>query len=84
MLSVPPFLCLFDLLPDGKKSTYKFVFRELKSVAESMNMDFNPATIMSDFETGSADAITNEVSVPHPWIESWIYLFSYLLFKLNS
>lgn len=70
MCSVLAFPCVFGLLPDRKKSTYKFLFRELKSIAQSMNIDFTPATIMSDFESGLADAISNEVSVVKSRFES--------------
>ncbi|CAM4872329.1 unnamed protein product [Rotaria socialis] len=54
------FACAFGLLPDRKKPTYKFLFQELKNLAAEMNLCFNPVTIMSDFETGLAEAIHSE------------------------
>ncbi|CAF4832204.1 unnamed protein product [Rotaria socialis] len=54
------FACAFGLLPDRKKPTYKFLFQELKNLATEMNLCFNPVTIMSDFETGLAEAIHSE------------------------
>ncbi|CAF4340278.1 unnamed protein product, partial [Rotaria magnacalcarata] len=54
------FACAFGLLPDRKKPTYKFLFQELKNLAAEMNLCFNPITIMSDFETGLAEAIHSE------------------------
>ncbi|CAF5026388.1 unnamed protein product, partial [Rotaria socialis] len=44
------FPCVFGLLPNRQKSTYHFMFRELKALAVQMDMNFSPKLIMSDFE----------------------------------
>ncbi|CAF2855277.1 unnamed protein product [Rotaria sp. Silwood2] len=54
------FMCVIGLLPDRKKSTYKFVFEELKALAIGMNQIFDPSTIISDFEQGLGEAISRE------------------------
>ncbi|CAM4887935.1 unnamed protein product [Rotaria socialis] len=46
------FPCVFGLLPNRQKSTYHFMFRELKALAVQMDMNFSPKLIMSDFEPG--------------------------------
>ena len=70
------FPCVFGLLPDRKKPTYRFIFRELKSIANSMNLDFNPQTIMSDFEPALAEAISAEVGVAERSLVQKLYLAS--------
>ncbi|CAF3364945.1 unnamed protein product [Rotaria socialis] len=54
------FICGIGLLPDRKKSTYRFVFEELKGLAVRMNLVFSPSTIITDFEHSLADAIISE------------------------
>ncbi|CAF3709276.1 unnamed protein product [Rotaria socialis] len=44
------FPCVFDLLPNRLKTTYHFMFQELKSIAMQMQLNFTPKSIMSDFE----------------------------------
>ncbi|CAF3363228.1 unnamed protein product [Rotaria sp. Silwood2] len=44
------FPCVFGLLPNRQKSTYHFMFRELKALAVQMDINFSPKLIMSDFE----------------------------------
>ncbi|CAF0973217.1 unnamed protein product [Rotaria sordida] len=57
------FVCVFGLLPDKKKSTYKYLFRELQNIATEMNMKFSPVTIMSDFEPALTEVLRNDVNV---------------------
>ncbi|CAF3280615.1 unnamed protein product [Rotaria socialis] len=54
------FICGIGLLPDRKKSTYRFVFEELKGLAVRMNLVFSPSTIITDFEPSLAEAIISE------------------------
>ncbi|CAF3261290.1 unnamed protein product, partial [Rotaria socialis] len=56
------FVCVFALLPDKKKSTYNFLFHELRNKAAQLNMIFHPNTIMSDFEETLADVIKSDFS----------------------
>ncbi|CAF2678261.1 unnamed protein product [Rotaria sp. Silwood2] len=56
------FPCIFGLLPDRKKSTYQCLFRELKSVAATMNRVFKPEQIITDFESSLMPAISVEFS----------------------
>ncbi|CAF1586169.1 unnamed protein product [Adineta ricciae] len=44
------FVCVFALLSDRKKGTYKLLFQELRNKAVELNMSFNPNIVMSDFE----------------------------------
>ncbi|CAF2058936.1 unnamed protein product [Rotaria magnacalcarata] len=44
------FPCVFGLLPNRLKSTYQFLFFELKAIAVQMKPDFTPKLVMSDFE----------------------------------
>ena len=46
------FPCVFGLLPNRQKSTYRFMFNELKLIALQMQLNSAPKTIMSDFESG--------------------------------
>lgn len=55
------FVCVFGLLPDKKKSTYRFLFHELRTIATEMNMNFNPVTIMTDFEPALVEVLASEV-----------------------
>ncbi|CAM4967139.1 unnamed protein product [Rotaria socialis] len=55
------FICGIGLLPDRKKSTYRFVFEELKGLAVRMILVFIPSTIITDFEHSFAEAIISEV-----------------------
>jgi hypothetical protein len=57
------FVCVFALLPDKKKSTYKILLHELHNKATELNMTFNPNTIMSDFEETLAEVIKSEVDI---------------------
>ncbi|CAF4635139.1 unnamed protein product, partial [Rotaria sp. Silwood2] len=54
------FVCVFALLPDRKKHTYKYLFHELHNKAAQLNMTFNPCTIMSDFEGTLAEILKIE------------------------
>jgi hypothetical protein len=54
--------CVFGLLPDRKKTTYQELFRELKSVAASINRIFKPERIITDFESSLIPAIRAEVN----------------------
>ncbi|CAF5073750.1 unnamed protein product, partial [Rotaria sp. Silwood1] len=54
------FPCILGLLSDRKKSTYQCLFRELKSVAATMNRVFKPERIITDFESGLMPAISVE------------------------
>ncbi|CAF3249819.1 unnamed protein product [Rotaria sp. Silwood2] len=54
------FVCVFALLPDRKKPTYKYLFHELRNKAAQLNMTFNPCTIMSDFEGTLAEILKIE------------------------
>ncbi len=56
-------MCVFALLPDKKKSTYKFLFHELHNKAAELNMTFNPTTVMSDFEEALAQVVKTEVRI---------------------
>ena len=55
------FPCVFGLLPNRFKSTYQFLFSELKAIAAQMNMAFEPKTIMSDFEPALMNVLKVEV-----------------------
>jgi hypothetical protein len=57
------FVCVFALLPDQKKPTYKFLFNALRDKAAEMNMIFHPTTIMSDFEGTLAEVLKSEVRI---------------------
>ncbi|CAF2972812.1 unnamed protein product [Rotaria sp. Silwood2] len=57
------FPCIFGLLPNRQKSTYHFMFRELKAVAVQMEMNFSPKLIMSDFEPGLLAVVALEVTI---------------------
>ncbi|CAF4091623.1 unnamed protein product [Rotaria sordida] len=57
---VKPFVCVFALLPDQKKPTYKFLLNGLRDKAAEMNMMFNPTTIMSDFEGSLVEVLKSE------------------------
>ncbi|CAF4369903.1 unnamed protein product [Rotaria sp. Silwood2] len=54
------FPCVFGLLPNRLKSTYYFMFNELKSIAIQMQMNFTPKSIMSDFEPGLLAVVTTD------------------------
>ncbi|CAF1562174.1 unnamed protein product [Rotaria magnacalcarata] len=54
------FISGIELLPDRKKSTYRFVFEELEGLAVRMNLVFSPSTIITDFEPSLAEAIISE------------------------
>ncbi|CAF2727901.1 unnamed protein product [Rotaria sp. Silwood2] len=54
------FVCVFALLPDQKKTTYKFLLNGLRDKAAEMNMMFNPTTIMSDFEGSLLEVLKSE------------------------
>lgn len=56
-------MCVFALLPDQKKPTYRFLFNELRNKAAQMHMSFNPHTIMSDYEGSLAEILKSEVCV---------------------
>jgi hypothetical protein len=64
------------LLPDPRKSTYKFLFHELRNKAAELNMNFNPDTIMSDFEGALAEVVKSEVRIILLQFEQ-ILLFSF-------
>ena len=53
--------CVFALLPDRKKSTYEQLFQELKDIAISMNQEWKPERIITDYETSLIPAILTEV-----------------------
>ena len=55
------FVCVFALLPDRKKGTYKLLFQELCNKAAELNMSFSPNIIMSDFEGCLRDVLKNDV-----------------------
>ncbi|CAF1054091.1 unnamed protein product [Rotaria sordida] len=54
------FPCVFGLLRNRQKSTYHFMFNELKSIALQMQLNFAPKTIMSDFEPGLLAVVSTE------------------------
>ncbi|CAF4891392.1 unnamed protein product, partial [Rotaria sp. Silwood1] len=56
------FPCVFGLLPNRFKSTYHFMFQELKSTATQMQLNFTPKSIMTDFEPGLISVIAAEFS----------------------
>jgi hypothetical protein len=56
------FFYVLSFLPD-KKSTYKFLVRELQSLAGDLKMNWNPVTSMSDFQGSLVEVISSEVSV---------------------
>ncbi|CAF1237473.1 unnamed protein product [Rotaria sordida] len=56
------FPCVFGLLPNRQKSTYHFMFNELKSIALQMQLNFAPKTIMSDFEPGLLTVVSAELA----------------------
>jgi hypothetical protein len=56
---------VFGLLPNRFKSTYQFLFRELKSVATQMKLDFAPKTVMTDFEPALMGVVKVEVSASY-------------------
>jgi hypothetical protein len=56
------FYVWLGFLPD-KKSTYKFLVRELQSLAGDLKMNWNPVTSMSDFQGSLVKVISSEVSV---------------------
>lgn len=56
------FPCVFALLPDRKKTTYQFMFQELKRLAWSTNRILQPERIITDFETGLIPVIAIEVN----------------------
>ena len=43
---------LFCLLPDKQRATYHRMFDIVKGKMAALNLHLNPATIMSDFESG--------------------------------
>ena len=55
------FVCVFGLLPDRKKSTYRFFLTELRNIAKDMNMNFNPTSIVTDFECALMEVLATEV-----------------------
>ena len=57
------FVCVFALLPDRKKSTYKYLFHELHDRAAQLNTTFNPCTIVSDLERTLAEVLKAEARV---------------------
>ncbi len=57
------FPCVFGLLPNRLKCTYIFMIRELKSLAEEMQLQFAPKSIMTDFETGLMSVLKTEVCI---------------------
>ena len=57
------FVCVFALLPDQKKPTYKFLFNELHNKAAELNMVFNPSVVMSDFEGALVEVVKAEVGI---------------------
>jgi len=46
------FPCVFGLLPNRLKCTYIFMIQELNLLAEEIQLQFSPKSIMTDFETG--------------------------------
>ena len=73
------FPCVFRLLPKKWKTTYQFLIRELKSIADQMKLEFTPKIVMSDFETALVSAVKTEVNVSFPktsWHVSLPLLFS--------
>ncbi|CAF1570049.1 unnamed protein product, partial [Rotaria sordida] len=60
LLYFAAFVCVFALLSDRKKPTYKYLFHELRNKAAQLNMTFNPYTIMSDFEGTVAEILKIE------------------------
>ncbi|CAF3215169.1 unnamed protein product [Rotaria socialis] len=54
------FPCVFGLLPNRLKTTYHFMFQELKSIATQMQLNFTPKSIMSDFEPALITIIAAE------------------------
>ncbi|CAF4419126.1 unnamed protein product, partial [Rotaria magnacalcarata] len=54
------FPCIFGVLPDRKRTTYKHLFKILKGLAVSMNRTFKPARVMSDYEASIITAVANE------------------------
>ncbi|CAF3315591.1 unnamed protein product [Rotaria socialis] len=54
------FPCVFGLLPNQLKTTYHFMFQELKSIAMQMQLNFTPKSIMSDFERALITVIAAE------------------------
>ncbi|CAF4880865.1 unnamed protein product [Rotaria socialis] len=56
----PTFPCIFGLLPNRLKTTYHFMFQELKSIATQMQLNFTPKSIMSDFEPALITIIAAE------------------------
>lgn len=55
------FVCVFALLPDKKKSTYKLLFHELYEQAKQLNLVIYLSTVMSDFEGSLVDIIKSEM-----------------------
>ena len=54
------FPCVFGLLPNRTKSTYIFMIQELKLLAEQMQLQFAPKSIMTDFESGLMSVLKTE------------------------
>ncbi|CAM4832775.1 unnamed protein product [Rotaria magnacalcarata] len=54
------FPCVLGLLPNRLKTTYHFMFQELKSIAIQMQLNFTPKSIMSDFEPALITVIAAE------------------------
>ncbi|CAF1192349.1 unnamed protein product [Rotaria magnacalcarata] len=73
--------CVFGLLSNRQKSTYHFMFRELKALAVQMEMNFSPKLIMSDFEPGLLAVVTLEVIC---YSNAFILLFSFYSSYLSS
>jgi hypothetical protein len=53
---------VYSLLPDRKTPTYIYLFNVLFSEAKRLDKTFNPSLIMTDFEPGTAKAISLKVS----------------------
>ena len=74
------FLCVLGLLPNRQKSTYHFMFNELKLIALQMQLNFAPETIMSDFESGLLVVVSAEVSF-FTFLESNLRTFVFNSFR---
>ncbi|CAF1969176.1 unnamed protein product [Rotaria magnacalcarata] len=73
------FPCIFGVLPDRKRTTYKHLFKILKGLAVSMNRTFKPARVMSDYEASIITAVANEVINSFlSWSRSKCSKFSFL------
>ena len=72
------FPCVFGLLPNRLKGSYRFMFQELKSIATQMQLSFKPQYVMTDFEPGLISIIATEVS---PSCSFLVKLNFYIIFS---